>query len=57
MIKTINVNSSVYFPGQKVTVGVYLKQMGRWEGQMALKQMYHVQYIFFLKREGIQRPC
>lgn len=48
MIKTINVNSFVYFPGEKVTVRVYLKQMGRWEGQMALKQMYHIQY--FLKK-------
>lgn len=48
MIKTINVKSFVYFPGQKATVRVYLKQMGRWEGQMALKQVYHIQY--FLKK-------
>lgn len=51
MINTINVNSFVYFPGQKVTVRVYLKQMERWEGQMALKQMYHEQYFFKKEKE------
>lgn len=55
MVKTISVNSFVYFPGQKVTVRVYLKQMERWEGQIALKQMHHTQYFF--KKEKESRPA
>jgi len=55
MVKTIDVNSFVYFPGQKATVRVYLKKMGRGEGQMALKQMYHIQHFF--KKEKEPRPA